>query len=306
VRTLVYQAAHGLGVEMAAVDTAARLANALDARIALPLMPLLESTTYLYEVPDLFEVPDGFRWCRTSDVIEVAEPLGRVVKVLPDYLNEFCDAGLRRLHPTWVDVIENLTYFREVGFRLGTVDDAHLTEPMTLDDAVRLLGFGPHATIGCGYLNGLLPEASSDGGHDFSGLSFAPAVPARVWREEADRQAGPVDVAVHIRRGNLVPAAPLHGLRLPSLASYRVHLPTDAASRVYVATDDPAVWQELRAARPLVQRADAPDPLCLAAIEAAICSSADRFVGTVASTFSHLIACARERLGHAPGDTVLL
>lgn len=304
-RSFLYQAAHGLGVEMVVIDAAARLANALSSRVVMPVMPLLESTVYLHEVPTLFEIPDGFEWCTTAEFRESGSHIERIVKVLPDHLKEYNDPGLRELHPTWIAVIDRLSYFVRMGFTFGEVIEHRCSAPVDLSAATALFNFHGGSTVGAGFLNRLLAEPPPSDARSFRHLPFAPSVPTKRWRAEAMRQVGRVDLAVHVRRGNLVAAAPLHGFVLPGFEEYEQEIRSKRAQSVYLATDGDDAWRALSSPG-VVDRVEGDDLLLRAVLEAAVCCMAKRFVGTMASTFSHLIASGRERLGAALQDTVLL
>lgn len=304
---LLYQPSHGLGVEMWVVHDAANLAKSLGLRLTLPRLGPLESTDFLYEIEELFEIPDGLAGDTTHAFLAAGPTVVPRLDVLPIYLTEYTDSRISMLHPTWLRIIREAAYFVQVGIDTRHARTISPPRPLSDPELANVLAPIRAEHLAVSYLNGLCEQQApiQTAADDFDGRSFSPCVPCNRWLRIAHRTVGTPQVAVHIRRGNLVEPLSLKGISLPSVSDYR-RIAGSEVGHVYCATDEDAVWHEFEHGTRLLPRIGAMDPVSAAMVELSICATAERFVGTRESTFSHLISAARRALGHSATSTVLV
>jgi len=307
-RFLVYQPNHGLGIEMAMVHHAARLARVLDRTVVLPLLPMLETRIYQGGVEEYFEPPRNLAWISTREFRERhAGRIDRLYALIPEWQEEWRSQVVRDRHPVWVDNILRHPYFDLAGLKVAAVewhtlstqlDEAGAAAMFDVDD--RTVGFTYHHSLIRG--NSTYEEPDNDPAWH----TDVPPLPRPEFREAVELILGRrPSVALHIRRGSQDNARAIHNYELPLSDAFLTHVPADS-ELVYVATDTPAVLTEIRAEIPDARQIQSGHFTRDAVLDLSACILADRFVGTDYSTFTQYVLHGRTHLGQPRASTVLL
>jgi hypothetical protein len=306
---LVYQPNHGLGVELALVDTAARLGRLLDRTVVLPLLPILDTLDYQGGVEEYFELHPEVDWISTSEFRQRYHgEIDHLFHLLPHWKPDYWSKVVRDTHPVWLRNIRHYDYFSRVGLRVREVSVHAFRRPLPLQTAAEV--FSTDApVIGFSYIHSLLaddaPRTPPDDDH-FHWLTCAPPHPRGELLEAVELLLGRVpDVALHVRRANQEMALAISGTVLPPIPAYCELVPA-GAELVYVATELDAAFDQVRQKLPDARRITTGHHLRDAAIDIAACALAERFIGTHCSTFSMYVVHARSSLGKEPSSTTLL
>jgi len=305
---LVYQPNHGIGVELAMVHHAARLARLLDRTVVLPLLPILETQEYQGGIEEYFEPPSGFDWISTREFCErYGGEIHQLFSLLPEWQPEYRSKVIRDRHPVWLDNIHRHPYFELAGMRVREVTQLTITEPLE-PAAAQAMFSADTPMLGFSYLHSLVPGNSTyeEPDADPRWVEDVPPLPRAEFLRAAELVlGGRPNVAMHIRRGSLDNARAIHGVELPGVASFLAHVPSDA-ELVYLATDVPSVRDEVRATLPDARQIETGHVTRDAVLDLSACVLADQFVGTDYSTFTRYVLHARTNLGRSPNSTVLL
>ncbi len=306
---LVYQPNHGLGVEMALVDTAARLGRLLDRTVVLPLLPILETLEYQGGVEQYFQMHPDVDWISTEEFRWRHEgEIDHLFHLLPHWKPDYWSKVVRDLHPVWLRNIRRCDYFSRVGLRVRDASLHAFRRPLSPRTAQEL--FSSNApVIGFSYIHSLLADDASRApppDDHFHWLDYAPTHPRDELLAAVESILGGIpDVALHVRRANQEMARAIDGVELPPIPAY-CELVADDAGLVYVATELDAAFDEVRQKVPDARRIRTGHETRDAAIDIGACALAERFVGTHCSTFSMYIVHARAGLGKEPNSTTLL
>jgi hypothetical protein len=305
---LVYQPNHGIGVELAMVHHAARLARLLDRTVVLPLLPILETQRYQGGVEDYFDGPTGFDWITTAEFVQRhGGEIHQLFSLLPQWQPEYRSKVVRDRHPVWLDNINRHPYFELAGMRVQDVTRLTVEAPLTADAARRM--FASEApVIGFSYLHSLVERNSTyeEPDNDPSWHGDVPAQPRAEFLQAAELAlGGRPTVALHIRRGSQDNARAIHGLELPSLAEFEAHVPA-GADLVYVATDVADAYHDVRQRIPDARHIETGHFTRDAVLDLSACVLAERFVGTDYSTYTQYVLHARTKRGLPRESTVLL
>lgn len=307
-RFLVYQPNHGLGIEMAMVHHAARLARVLDRTVVLPLLPILETQVYQGGLEEYFEPPPGVDWISTAEFREKCG--GRVdllFSLMPQWQEEFRTQVIRDRHPVWLDNIMRHPYFALAGLEVGKVE-RHTIDTQLDHDTARSTFACDVRTVGFTYLHSLIRGNSTyeDPDLDPAWHTDVPPYPREEFRRGVELVLGRrPTVALHIRRGSQDNARAIHNYELPGTAAFLAEIAMDS-ELVYLATDVAEVRDEVRAAIPDVRHIETGHFTRDAVLDLSACMLAERFVGTDYSTFSRYVLHGRTMLGRPPESTVLL
>lgn len=298
-RLLYYIPNHGLGMELYTLEDAVQLACLLDRTLVVPRIPHLETHTLDNGLESYFDIDHSIRWISTTQAMK--RPIvDTVYRILPYYRPTFTSESNRSLHPVWVDNIVNYSYFKHLGLTISHVDTVTLPNAMTKAQA--LATFLPDdESIGLTFINGLVPSLipAADRQHTFAGRLAIPTKPNSLYIEEARRRYIPkIDVAFHVRRGNLQTVArQLHGTRLPSIEAYLNSATLTDSTTIYVATDSPDILSHFPPQTVSTDRTYG-SPTDQVVRDIAVCISARYFVGTKLSTLSsYIYHCRTVNLG---------
>jgi len=308
-RLLVYQPNHGLGVELALVDTAARLGRLLDRTVVLPLVPILDTVQYQGGLEEYFELHPDVDWIPTSEFRQRHHgEIDHLYHLLPHWKPDYWRKVVRDTHPVWLRNIRHYDYFSRVGLRVRDVSLHAFRRPLRPETALELFS-SDAPVIGFSYVHSLIADEASrpppDDDH-FHWLTLAPPHPRKELLEDVELALGGVpDVALHVRRANQEMALAIDGTVLPPIPAYCELVPV-GAERVYVATELDATFDKVRQTVPGARRIRTGHETRDAAVDIAACALAERFVGTHCSTFSMYIIHARASLGKEPSSTTLL
>jgi hypothetical protein len=302
-RLLVYSPNHGLGVEAHLLTIVARLAVASHRIVVLPRLPEFETTNYREGIERYFRIPSGFPCLAMDELAGENNRIDVLYCILPYYRHEYVNPIYAELHPVWYENIHSFPYFESVGFTIGSVQTLKPRQSMRLDVLLRLLN-RDDPIVALSYVNGLIREYEVADDTDELAHSWMPCEPQpEFYVRQPFRN---IQLAVHVRRGNLALVREKTGQsKLPELELFLDS--RRAGDKVFIASDD-AATRQLLADR--IGRADcrwnAEEGIYGAVLDVAVCSDADLFVGSLASTFSVLIRSARRRRGHPDSSSVLL
>lgn len=305
---LVYQPNHGIGVELAMIHHAARLARLLDRTVVLPLLPILETQRYQGGVEEYFDPPAGFAWITTAEFRQrYGGEIHQLFSLVPQWQPEYRSTVIRDRHPVWLDNIHRHPYFELAGMRVRDVTRLTVHAPLRPDEARRM--FATEApVIGFTYLHSLVERNSTyeEPDTDPAWHGDVPPQPRAEFLRAVELALGQRPaVALHIRRGSQDNARAIHDVELPSLTRFTAHVPADAGL-VYVATDVADTYQEIRRQLPDARHIETGHFTRDAVLDLSACVLADRFVGTDYSTFSQYVLHARTTRGLPRESTILL
>jgi hypothetical protein len=307
-RLIVYQPNHGIGVEMALVDAAARLGKLLDRTIVLPQLPILDTLDYQGGIDEYFELNPDMNWVSTEELLRRGAVIDRLFHLIPYWKPDFKRQIVRDLHPVWVRNISRYEYFPAVGLRVREVSRREIHHPLC-PETVREMFASDAPVIGFSFINGLIADnvsRSSPPDDKFRWLDYAPPHPRREFLEAVKVLLGQVpDIALHVRRANQEMARAIDGTELPPIAAYCEYISPDI-KLAYIATEMNEVFHEISQKVPAARRITTGHHIRDAVLDIAACTLAERFVGTHCSTFSMYIVHARSSIGKDPGTTVLL
>jgi hypothetical protein len=304
-RYLCFQALHGLAVDAFAFSTAARLARVSRRTLITPRVPAFEKRTLLGDLADYFQIPLGYeQWTRADALSGVDRVIDVLIRVIPWYRSELRSAVIRDAHPVWVSKIYAPSdYFRRSGFIVKRQVTWNVYDRQRVGRIAAMLS-GPEQTVAVSYLNGLVREYGYGSTLEQFAAGPLPCKPTGRITGEVSRAVGSLDLAMHVRRGNLAEVAGAHGRSLPDLERF-LALVTEGA-RVYLATDDSSLRTHWAAVLGTTSLLPVPDGIEAAVRDLYACVCADRFVGTWSSTFSFLIVAARLRYGRSSESATLL
>jgi hypothetical protein len=289
-RFLVYQPNHGLGIEMAMVHHAARLARILDRTVVLPLLPMLETQRYQGGIEEYFEPPRDLAWISTTDFRDkYGGKVDRLFSLIPQWQEEYRSQLVRDRHPVWLDNILRHPYFALA--------------------AARSMFSSDERSIGFSYLHSLVRGNSTyeEPDTDPAWPTDVPPHPRSDFLRAVELVlGGRPTVALHVRRGSQDNARAIHNYELPRSEAFLAEVPDDSDSLVYVATDVPSVLAEIREAIPDARQIHSGHFTRDAVLDLSACILADRFIGTDYSTFTQYVLHGRNQLGRPRMSTVLL
>lgn len=305
---LVYQPNHGIGVELAMVHHAARLARILDRTVVLPLLPILERQVYQGGVERYFELPVSLAWISTIEFAEQYQgEIDRLFSLEPQWQPEYRSELVRERHPVWLDNILRHPYFALAGMRVRETTRMTICSPLAPGEAREMFST-PDTTIGFSYLHSLVEGNSTyeEPDRDQWWRRDVPTQPRREFLQAVELMLGArPSLALHIRRGSLDNARVIDGVDLPGLDAFAAQVP-GTGGLIYVATDEAAALEAIRIQRPDARQIASGHATRDAVIDLSACVLADQFVGTYYSTFSQYIFHARTSLGQSRSSTLLL
>lgn len=307
-RFLVYQPNHGIGVELAMVHHAARLARVLDRTVVVPLLPILETQQYQGGIDEYFDMPERLNWISTREFCEEhGGQIGRLFALEPQWQREYRSKVTRERHPVWLDNIRRHPYFELAGMQLDKVTRQAITGSLNASEVQKIFGTDDR-TIGFSYHHSLL-EGYSTYEEPYRDPWWRDDVPPQPRWEffEAVRLAlgDRPALAMHVRRGSLDNAQVIDGVELPALAAFEEHI-RPGPGLAYLATDTAEVHAQFRKIRPDIRQIETGHFTRDAVLDLCACVLANRFVGTDYSTFTQYILHARTSLGRPRDSAVLL
>jgi hypothetical protein len=307
-RFLVYQPNHGIGVELAMVHHAARLARLLDRTVVLPLLPILETQQYQGGVEEYFDGPTGVEWISTAEFLERhGGDIHQLFVLAPQWQPEYRSQVIRDRHPVWLDNIERHPYFELAGMRVLRATRMTI-ESQLHKEAARELFATDAPVIGFSYVHSLIEKNSTyeEPDRDPAWHTDVPPQPrAEFLRAVELALGGRPSIALQIRHGSRDNARAIHQVELPGIEEFLAHVPPDPGL-VYVATDVSDVYTEVRSHVGDARHIETGHFTRDAVLELSACILAERFVGTDYSTFTRYILHARNNRGEPPESTVLL
>lgn len=308
---LLYQPMHGMAVELHILETLFHLGRILGRVVVLPEMPVLESTTYKKGLEEYFNVPKTFPWITTKEFKKITGgKIDMLFHIFPEYRPEYQNALVRALHPTWLTLILECSYFKSMAFEIENITRCYLNEKLSQFDILNHFHLDVKA-IAISYVNGILRSdffKENETLDEFEHHVSVPPSPREEYMDVARKFMGESSyAAVHWRRGaNAEIMARSHwNITLPKISEFYELLPPNL-STIYLASDIPGFAFEPPGRKVVVKSFDCDEPNDRAVIDLCCCILASYFIGNYFSTFSVYIFHARKFIGHPKQSSILL